>query len=62
MAGRTQEAEQCVEVESIYVASHTCIMRIEVKVKSLSCVWLFATLWAVARQAPLSVGFSRQEY
>ena len=32
--------------------------------KSLLCshVWLFATLWTVARQAPLSMGFSRQEY
>ena len=31
----------------------------------LSCftyVWLFVTLWTVARQAPLSMGFSRQEY
>ena len=27
-----------------------------------SCVWLFATLWTVARQAPLSMGFSRQDY
>ena len=27
----------------------------------LSCVWLFAPLWTVARQAPLSMGFSRQE-
>ena len=27
-----------------------------------SCVWLCATLWMVARQAPLSMGFSRQEY
>ena len=27
-----------------------------------SHVWLFATLWTVAHQAPLSVGFSRQEY
>ena len=27
-----------------------------------SCVWLFATLWAVAYQAPLSIGFSRQDY
>ena len=27
-----------------------------------SCVWLFATLWTIARQTPLSVGFSRQEY
>ena len=26
-----------------------------------SPVWLFVTLWTVARQAPLSVGFSRQE-
>ena len=27
-----------------------------------SRVRLFATLWTVAQQAPLSVGFSRQEY
>ena len=27
-----------------------------------SHVWLFATLWTVARQAPLSMEFSRQEY
>ena len=27
-----------------------------------SCVQLFATLWTVACQAPLSMGFSRQEY
>ena len=27
-----------------------------------SHVRLFATLWTVARQAPLSMGFSRQEY
>ena len=32
------------------------------KVKSLSRVWLFATLWTVAYQAPPSMGFSRQEY
>ena len=25
-------------------------------------VWLFATLWAIARQAPLSMRVSRQEY
>ena len=30
--------------------------------KSLSRVQLFATLWAVAQQAPQSMGFSRQEY
>ena len=33
---------------------------VKVKVKSLSRVWLFATPWTVAYQAPLSMGFSRQ--
>ena len=32
------------------------------KVKSLSCVQLFATLWTVAWQAPSSMGFPGQEY
>ena len=32
------------------------------KVKSLSRVRLFAIPWTVAHQAPLSMGFSRQEY
>ena len=32
------------------------------KVKSLSRVRLFATLWTITYQAPLSMGFSRQEY
>jgi len=39
-----------------FVASSTCVL------SSFSCIWLFATLWTVAFQAPLSVGFSRQEY
>ena len=34
----------------------------KVKVKSLSCVRLFATTWTAAYQAPPSMGFSRQEY
>ena len=29
--------------------------------KLLSCVWLFVTLWTVAHETPLSVGFPRQE-
>ena len=33
-----------------------------VKVKSLSRVRLLATPWTAAHQAPLSMGFSRQEY
>ena len=35
---------------------------LERKVKSLSCVQLFATPWIVACHAPPSRGFSRQEY
>ena len=38
------------------------IFESEVKVKLLSCVWLFATPWTIAHQAPPSMGFSRQEY
>ena len=38
------------------------MLKVKVKVKSLSCVQLFATPWTVAYQAPPSMGFSRQEY
>ena len=34
----------------------------KVKVKSLSHIQLFVTLWTIACWAPLSMGFSRQEY
>ena len=34
----------------------------KVKVKLPSHVWLLATPWAAAHQAPPSMGFSRQEY
>ena len=35
---------------------HACV------ISTLSHVQLFATLWTVLHQAPLSMGFSRQEY
>ena len=35
---------------------HACVL------SRFSHVWLCATLWTIARQAPLSMGFSRQEY
>ena len=35
---------------------HACVL------SCFSPVWLLATQWTVAHQAPLSVGFSRQEY
>ena len=34
----------------------------KVKVKWLSHVWILATPWTAAYQAPPSIGFSRQEY
>ena len=34
----------------------------EIGLKSLSRVQFFVTPWTIAHQAPLSVGFSRQEY
>ena len=37
-------------------SSHECVLN------RFSCVWLFAILWTIACQAPLSMGFSRPEY
>ena len=44
------------------VGCHFLLQCMKVKVKSLSRVRLFATPWTVAYQAPLSMGFPRQEY
>ena len=38
------------------LCAHVCVL------SHFSCAQLFAILWAVAHQAPLSMGFSRQEY
>ena len=35
---------------------YTCMLN------CLSCVWLFATLWTIGCQVPLSMGFSKHEY
>ena len=42
--------------------SFSNVWKRKVKVKSLSRARLFATPWTAAYQAPLSMGFSRQEY
>ena len=44
--------------QELYWMPHTyvCIL------SHFRCVWLFAAPWTVACQAPLSMGFSRQEY
>ena len=51
----------------IYFRSHRTyytevVLLLNGKVKSLNRVQLFATPWTVTRQAPLSMGLSRQEY
>ena len=42
--------------------SFSNVWKWKVKVKLLSRVWLLATPWTAAYQAPLSMGFSRHEY
>ena len=39
----------------------TCSFVLRCMVSCFSCVQLFVTLWTLAHQAPLSMGFSRQE-
>ena len=46
----------------LLIAMLLLLRKVKVKVKSLNRVRLFATPWTVAHQAPLSMGFSRQEY
>ena len=48
--------------KSVIMKYSTTYINIKVKVKSLSHVRLFVAPWTVVYQAPLSMGFSRQEY
>ena len=41
---------------------HKKTRRKNISILSWSCDQLFVILWTVAHQAPLSMGFSRQEY
>ena len=55
---KDKHTDQWSRTENAEIRSYACMCM-------LSCfnhVWLFVTLWAVARQVPLSVGFSRQDY
>ena len=45
----------CILVLLVLSFMHVCMLR------HLSCVWFFATLWTIVCQAPLSMGFPRQE-
>ena len=42
------------------VVKHSSSHHLRLVLSSFGCVQLFATLWTVAHQAPLSMGFSRQ--
>ena len=47
----------------IYLSNLICVsVCLPLCLGMLSCVQLFVTPWTVARQAPLSMGFSRPEY
>ena len=41
---------------------YRCKALCDCKNSSFPFVWIFATPWTVAQQAPLSMGFPRQEY
>ena len=45
-----------------YLVQNASRDMLEKFMKLLSHVWLFVTPWTVARQAPLTMGFIRQEY
>ena len=50
-------------INIIYLPTHLYLWLCAwVSTQSSSCVWLFATPWTVAHQAPLSMGFFRQKY
>ena len=51
---KIQSPQLCVNTSTVCV--HVCVL------SCFSCVPLFLILWTVAHEAPLSMGFSRQEY
>ena len=62
----------CILILCLCFCRHSCICTLWIYIhiftqcvcvqSCFSCVWPFVTLWTVARQAPLSMGFPRQEY
>ena len=57
-SSKTGQNENCISLTKQFY----CKEPESESVKSLSPLWLFATPWTVAHQAPLSMEFSRQEY
>ena len=68
---QTSSSHFCFTVIAVYWSSHLQShpsnpflhqTRVCAMLSCFSCIQLFATPWTVAHQAPLSMGFSRQEY
>ena len=62
MLGKIESRRRSVRQRMRWLDGVTDSMDMCVCVKLLSRVQLFATPWTIACQAPLSVGFFRQEY
>ena len=45
----------------LFLCFRTHMLKAHACAQSLSCIWLFAIPWTTAHQAPLSMGFSREE-
>ena len=56
-----QHVRRILNKDEAYIQFCVCVC-MRMYTWSLICVWLFATTWTVACQAPLSMGFSSQEY
>ena len=52
----------CLYCLATFLVSYNCGAPVCMCAKSLQQVWLFVIPWTEAHQAPLSMGFSRQEY
>ena len=64
---RAFKMEPVLSVSSLNITTNNVLVvqllsSVQLFLKSLSCVRIFATPWTVAYKAPLSVEFSRQEY
>ena len=60
--GSQAEPQGPVRTGSLSLPRHHCLCADAVPACAPGCVWLFVTQWTVACQAPLSMGFSRQDY
>ena len=69
---KSMNSHRCLEAEAWVLAVFSCLCPgrrkplfcspINIICCRFSRFWLFATVWTIARQTPLSMGFSRQEY